>query len=135
MSAERKNPAAQVAVAKKAATLRAAVNKAKLSTALIEANEAHIAEAALVADTPHRQHDDHHVHAARAPPVRLLDKKAILQITNVSFPTVWSWMRMGRFPRSRVVGGKSMWLSSEVDTWLTDLPLRPLKGDAEVEVA
>jgi predicted DNA-binding transcriptional regulator AlpA len=135
MSAERKKPAAQVTVAKKAAALKAAANKAQLSPALIAANEAHIAETALVADTVHRQHDDHHVHGARAPPVRLLDKYDILSITHVTFPTVWAWMRAGTFPRSRVVGGKSMWLSSEVEQWLVDLPVRALKGDADVEAA
>jgi predicted DNA-binding transcriptional regulator AlpA len=36
----------------------------------------------------------------------------------------------GKFPRSRIVGGKSMWLSSEVEAWLAGLPVRPLKGDA-----
>jgi predicted DNA-binding transcriptional regulator AlpA len=63
------------------------------------------------------------------PPVRLLDKSDILAITGVTFPTVWSWMRAGQFPRSRVVGGKSMWLSTEVEDWLVKLPVRPLKGD------
>ena len=52
----------------------------------------------------------------------------------VSFPTIWAWMRAGTFPRSRIVGGKSMWLSTEIEAWLAALPLRHLKGD-EVEVA
>jgi predicted DNA-binding transcriptional regulator AlpA len=39
-------------------------------------------------------------------------------------------MRAGRFPRSRVVGGKSMWRSDEVQAWLDALPVRPLKGDS-----
>jgi predicted DNA-binding transcriptional regulator AlpA len=38
-------------------------------------------------------------------------------------------MRAGTFPRARVVGGRSMWLSTEVDAWLAALPVRPLKGD------
>jgi predicted DNA-binding transcriptional regulator AlpA len=61
--------------------------------------------------------------------VRLLGKPEILAITGVTFPTIWAWMRAGTFPRSRVVGGKSMWPSSEIEAWLADLPLRPLKGD------
>jgi predicted DNA-binding transcriptional regulator AlpA len=69
----------------------------------------------------------------RTGPSRLLDKAEILSITRVSFPTVWAWMRENRFPRSRIVGGKSMWLSSEVDAWLAALPFRPLKGDAKME--
>jgi predicted DNA-binding transcriptional regulator AlpA len=40
-------------------------------------------------------------------------------------------MTRGKFPRSRIVGGKSKWLSSEVETWMAALPLRKLKGDAE----
>ena len=48
-----------------------------------------------------------------------------------SYPTIWLWMTRGKFPRSRIVGGKSKWLSSEVETWLAALPLRKLKGDAE----
>jgi predicted DNA-binding transcriptional regulator AlpA len=66
---------------------------------------------------------------AKSPSVRLLDKSDILAITGVTFPTVWSWMRTGTFPRSRIVGGKSMWLSTDIDKWLATLPVRPLKGD------
>jgi predicted DNA-binding transcriptional regulator AlpA len=40
-------------------------------------------------------------------------------------------MRAGTFPRSRVVGGKSMWLLSEIEEWMAALPVRRLKGDAE----
>jgi hypothetical protein len=38
-------------------------------------------------------------------------------------------MREGRFPRSRVCGGKSAWLEEEIDTWIEGLPIRQLKGD------
>jgi len=69
-------------------------------------------------------------------PPRLLDKGEVCIIANVTFPTVWAWMRAGTFPRARVVGGKSMWLSVEVEHWLAALPVRPLKGDTEpVEAA
>jgi predicted DNA-binding transcriptional regulator AlpA len=114
----------QIAIAKEAAKLKAKGSKPALSPKLRAANEAHIAEAALAADEVSRQHDEHHVHGARAPPaIRLLDKKDILAITHVTFTTIWTWMQAGAFPRSRVVGGKSMWLSSEVDAWLADLPV------------
>ncbi|MGE0038018.1 MAG: helix-turn-helix transcriptional regulator [Xanthobacteraceae bacterium] len=66
------------------------------------------------------------------PPPRLLDKRSVLAITGTSYPTLWSWMRAGTFPRSREVGGRSMWLSSEIDAWIAALPVRKLKGDAEV---
>ena len=65
-----------------------------------------------------------------APSIRLLDKAEILAITGVTFPTVWTWMRAGKFPRSRVAGGKSIWRSDEVEAWLDTLPVRKLKGDA-----
>ena len=31
--------------------------------------------------------------------------------------------------RSRVVGGKVAWFESEIETWITELPVRRLKGD------
>jgi predicted DNA-binding transcriptional regulator AlpA len=68
-----------------------------------------------------------------SPQIRLLNKSEVLRITGVSFPTVWSWMRAGKFPRARVSGGgsksKSVWRSDEVEQWLADLPMRRLKGD------
>jgi predicted DNA-binding transcriptional regulator AlpA len=126
MSAEGKKPAC------KTRALKVTKAQLQLSTAPIAANEAHIAEAALVADTPHHEHGDHRVHGARAPLVRLLDKSDILSITHVTFPTIWSWMRAGTFPRSRVVGAKSMWRSDEIDEWLANLPTRTLKGDTPI---
>jgi predicted DNA-binding transcriptional regulator AlpA len=129
--AKSEQPAAQVAFSKKAAALKAAAKVPQLPENLIAANAQARAEAALSAITAHNRHDRQNVHGARAPPVRLLDKNEILTITNVSFPTVWLWMRQGSFPRSRIVGGKSMWLSTEVEAWLGALPVRKLKGDGE----
>ena len=108
---------------------------AKLPPELIEANVEHCAKAGLAADEqPRRKHA--RVHGARAPPPkRLLDKRDVLAITGLSYPTIWAWMRDGKFPRSRVVGGKSMWLSSEIETWLAALPVRQLKGDEPKETA
>ena len=68
-------------------------------------------------------------HQSQGPP-RLLCKHEVCAIAGATFPSVWAWMRAGTFPRSRVVGGKSMWLSSEIEAWITSLPLRPLKGDS-----
>jgi predicted DNA-binding transcriptional regulator AlpA len=98
---------------------------------LIDGNEQELAEEALAAaNPPTREPDEPSVHAARAPPsVRLLSKREVLAIVGVSYPTLWSMMRAGTFPRSRVVGGKSMWLSSEIEAWLAALPVRQLKGD------
>jgi predicted DNA-binding transcriptional regulator AlpA len=62
-------------------------------------------------------------------PDRLVSKGELLERLGLSFPTIWTMMRKGTFPRARVVGGKSCWLSSEIDAWVAALPLRRLKGD------
>jgi predicted DNA-binding transcriptional regulator AlpA len=67
----------------------------------------------------------------RLPPtVRLLSKPEVLQITGRTYPTIWAWMRAGTFPRSRMCGSRTVWLSTDIEAWLTALPVRPLKGDA-----
>ena len=67
--------------------------------------------------------------------LRLLSKPEVLAITGTSFPTLWQWMRAGKFPRARIHGGRSMWLSTEIDEYLARLKVRPLKGDAPSEAA
>lgn len=61
--------------------------------------------------------------------LHLLTKPEVLAVAGVTFPTIWAWMRDGKFPRSRVVGGRSMWRSDEIEAWLAGLLVRPLKGD------
>jgi predicted DNA-binding transcriptional regulator AlpA len=126
-----KKSAAKVAVAKKGVAEAA---KVKLSPKLTAVNQAAIVKAGLAADSGQHQHDRGHVRGARAPPFRLLDKNEVCAIANVTFPTVWAWMRASKFPRARIVGGKSMWRSDEIEAWLAALPVRPLKGDT-TEVA
>ena len=133
-SSPSKRPAAQVAFAKKAADAKAAKGKTSLIAPDLIDGEQDLAEEALAAANRHaRKHDERSLHAARAPPAplstRLLSKREVLAIANVSYPTLWSWMRQGKFPRSRVVGGKSMWLSTDIEAWLATLPVRKLKGD------
>jgi predicted DNA-binding transcriptional regulator AlpA len=66
--------------------------------------------------------------------LRLLKKTEVCAIANASFQSIWAWMRAGTFPRARIVGGRSMWRSDEVEAWLAGLPVRRLKGDeAEAE--
>jgi prophage regulatory protein len=62
---------------------------------------------------------------------RLLFKPEVIERTGLSFPTIWGLMRKGEFPRSRIVGGRSAWLSSEIDAWIRRLPVRKLKGDPD----
>jgi predicted DNA-binding transcriptional regulator AlpA len=61
--------------------------------------------------------------------VRLMSKLEVCDVVGVSFPTLWQWMRDGKFPRSRELGGKTCWLASEVEQWIIDRPVRRLKGD------
>ena len=66
---------------------------------------------------------------------RLVSKPEVLDRVGVTYPTIWKWMREGSFPRSRAVGGKAFWVEAEIEKWITDLPVRRLKGDDQVEVA
>jgi predicted DNA-binding transcriptional regulator AlpA len=106
----------KLSAAKKKAALQAAAPK--LPNALIAADMATRVEAGLPA-------------ARGAHAVRLLNRHEVLAFAGCSYPTLWAWMRAGKFPRSRILGGKSMWLSTEIDEWLANLPVRPLKGDTE----
>jgi predicted DNA-binding transcriptional regulator AlpA len=66
--------------------------------------------------------------------LQYMSKAEVLKIVPVSYPTLWSWMRAGAFPRSRRVGnkrnGKVMWLKHEVDAWMVSQPFATLKGDS-----
>jgi predicted DNA-binding transcriptional regulator AlpA len=116
---EKRSKAAQVAAAEKATKLRA------LGAKRVPSPPKQI----LLATTAQHQSDE------RGLPIRLLSKAEVCAITGLSFPTLWKWQRLGTFPRSRVVGGHSKWLSTDIDTWLANLTVRPLKGDAPVEAA
>ena len=64
--------------------------------------------------------------------VRLLSKPEVLDRVGVTFPTLWKWMLAGKFPRSRnLFDGKVAWVESEVEEWISSLPIQPLKGDEE----
>jgi predicted DNA-binding transcriptional regulator AlpA len=67
--------------------------------------------------------------AIAPPPVRLIFKRELLQRIGLSFPTIWKMMKQGRFPRARIIGGKSAWIESEVDDFIAALPLRQYKDD------
>jgi prophage regulatory protein len=120
----KRRPAAQVAASKKAAELKAAAKRPQplwLQQRMpVPESETSPALERLGA-----------AHQSQGPP-RLLDKREILALTSVSYVTIWSWMRAGTFPRARMVGEKSMWLSTEIDAWLAQLPIRKLKGDDAV---
>jgi prophage regulatory protein len=61
---------------------------------------------------------------------RLLSKAEVLERVGRTYPTIWSWMQQGKFPRARDLGGtRPAWLESEVEAWINNLPVRRLKGD------
>jgi predicted DNA-binding transcriptional regulator AlpA len=72
---------------------------------------------------------DHQTIGADVAPIRLISKSELLKRVPLSFPTIWKMMQQGGFPRARVIGGKSVWIESEVDDFLAALPLRQYKGD------
>ena len=138
MKPTKRPQAAQVAFAKKAAAMKAEnTNEVKAAALINTPNLLEGGDEVPAAALPARGHDRKRVHVPRGPPcvqgIYLLDKGEVLAIANVSFPTIWAWMRAGTFPRSRIVGGKSMWLSNEVDAWIAALPVRPLKGDEALQ--
>jgi predicted DNA-binding transcriptional regulator AlpA len=138
-TAKHASPAAQIALAKKAAALKATNKGQKPGTpaAIITAKQRHLFRAALVAEAiADRKDAEANGHPPRAPPsVLLLSKTDIVGITGVTYPTIWKWMNAGTFPRSRVVGGKAMWRSDDVKAWFDALPMQTLKCDKQKEEA
>lgn len=47
------------------------------------------------------------------------------------FVTLWRMMKKGQFPLPYLVGGRSLWLESELDDWQANLPKRKYR-DMEV---
>jgi hypothetical protein len=102
----------QTAAGQKALRLKNSKSKPILTPELSAENTQQQAEAALSDDVGDAPDTRRRVPPARRPPslvLRLLTKPEVLLIAGgISYPTLWSWMRAGTFPRSRIVGGKSM---------------------------
>jgi len=50
---------------------------------------------------------------------RIIRKPELLELLNVSHPTIWRWEKMGRFPKRLSLGPNcSGWLESEVMAWI-----------------
>lgn len=126
----------QTAAGEKPLRLKSPNSKPTLTPELSAGNKQHQVEAALADNLSDGQDEPRQVRARGPPPlaIRLLTKREVLLIAGrVTYPTLWSWMRAGAFPRARIVGGKSMWRSDEVEAWLDALPIRPLKGDSRAD--
>jgi prophage regulatory protein len=67
--------------------------------------------------------------AGNRPPLRFLSKPDVLERVGVSYVSIWTWMRAGKFPRSVQIGGKVAWYQHEVEDWIASRPIQRLKGD------
>jgi prophage regulatory protein len=60
---------------------------------------------------------------------RFVFKPELLErVGGVTYPTVWRWMRDGKFPVAVEVGGRIAWLESDIDEWMLSRPLRQYKS-------
>jgi predicted DNA-binding transcriptional regulator AlpA len=62
-------------------------------------------------------------------PARLMSRREVMERVTISYPKIWQMMRDGKFPRGRELGGKIVWLETEIDGWIAQLPVKPLKGE------
>jgi prophage regulatory protein len=110
--------------------------KSTTPAAQIAENLKHIHHQSLTADVDWQQHDREEPRGARGPP-RLLSKVEVCDKVGLDYSYIWKLMHRGKFPRSRLIGDKRvMWLESEVDQWIADLPKVKLhKGDSVEELA
>jgi prophage regulatory protein len=71
-----------------------------------------------------------HIEATK-PPLRLIFKDEVLKRAGgISYPTLISWMRAGRFPRCRELGPERVgWIEEEIDAWVRSLPTRLYRGE------
>jgi predicted DNA-binding transcriptional regulator AlpA len=61
---------------------------------------------------------------------RLLSKAETLERSGgKTYPTIWAWMRAGKFPRGVYVGAEVCWFEDEVEAWRASLKRQRLKGD------
>jgi predicted DNA-binding transcriptional regulator AlpA len=60
---------------------------------------------------------------------RMLPKHEVIELSGLSYATLWAMMQKGTFPRSRQCAGRVMWLRHEIKDWLMNRPVQKLKGD------
>ncbi len=74
---------------------------------------------------------------SQGPPLKFLSRDEVLQLINVSYPTLWSWIRAGTFPPARELSGNTRasriyWLEHEVLTWMANRPPRLPRGTVAI---
>jgi prophage regulatory protein len=66
--------------------------------------------------------------AAADPPLVFLTKAQVLKKVPVTGPTLWTWVRQGKFPKPRDISpNKTVWLEADVDAWIRERPTRNYK--------
>ena len=58
---------------------------------------------------------------------RLLDKREVMDIVGRSYTTIWEWIVAGKFPKARMAGKKLVWLSTDIEAWIANLPPQQVK--------
>ena len=57
-----------------------------------------------------------------------LSKSQVLKKVPVTAPTLWAWVRAGKFPKPRSISpNKTVWIETEVDAWMRAQPVRSYK--------
>ena len=65
---------------------------------------------------------------AAEPALVLLSKAQVLKKVPVTEPTLWAWVRAGKFPKPRDISpNKTVWVEAEVDAWIRAQPVRNYK--------
>ena len=66
---------------------------------------------------------------AQATELVFLSKAQVLKKIPITGPTLWAWVRAGKFPRPRAVSpNTTVWLAAEVVEWMRARPLRTYKA-------
>jgi prophage regulatory protein len=67
--------------------------------------------------------------AAEQPTLVFLSKAQVLRKIPITAPTLWAWVRTGKFPRPRAISdNKTVWIEAEVDAWMQSRPHRNYKA-------
>jgi hypothetical protein len=133
---EQRRSAAQIAASKKAAAAKAGNAARTKAAALISTPGLTAYEAPPSTALAHRDHDDQHVHGARAPPERRAGDavraplRTWVRFTDLaSAGVVKNWTQLRRliesegFPPGRYLGVNSRaWLADEIEQWLDSRP-------------
>ena len=60
---------------------------------------------------------------------KVLSRAELLRRIPYSYAHIYKLMRANKFPRPRVMYGRSVWLEPEIDDFVNNLPIRRYKGD------